>query len=77
MIKKILTLVFLCVTFFINAQEIMAMQEPQMADLFREEGKIYVVVSVIAMIFIALVAFLVYIERKVKRIEEKIGKESR
>lgn len=46
--------------------------EPQMADTFRQEGKIYVVITVIGMIFIALVIFLVILERKLKKLETKI-----
>ncbi len=46
--------------------------EPQMADTFRKEGKIYVVIAVIGMIFVALVIFLVILERKLKNLENKI-----
>jgi len=45
---------------------------PQMADAFREQGKIYVVIAVIAIVFISIVLFLTYIERKVKRLEKEI-----
>ena len=45
--------------------------EPQMADTFRSEGKIYVVISVIAITFICLIAYLIYIDIKVKRLEKK------
>ncbi|MCW3076222.1 MAG: hypothetical protein JWO32_831, partial [Bacteroidetes bacterium] len=45
--------------------------EPQMADTFRQEGKIYVVITVIAMVFTALVIFLVILDRKIKKLEEK------
>ncbi|MCC6373032.1 MAG: CcmD family protein [Bacteroidia bacterium] len=44
----------------------------QMADVLRENGKIYVVITVIGIIFIALVFFLVYLERKLKRLEDEI-----
>ena len=46
---------------------------PQMADSLRENGKIYVVISVIGIIFLSLVIFLVYIERKLKKIEDKVN----
>ena len=46
-------------------------QEPQMADLFRKEGKIYVVIGVILIIFAGLVAFLVYLDRKLNKLEKK------
>lgn len=68
MIKKILSFLFLLICMITNAQS----SEPQMADTFRQEGKIYVVITVIAMIFVALVVFLVILERKLKSLENKI-----
>jgi heme/copper-type cytochrome/quinol oxidase subunit 2 len=71
--KKVLGILLICISLLSQAQELMSVSEPQMADRLREDGKIYVVISVIAIIFLSLVAFLVYIERKVKRIEEKLN----
>jgi hypothetical protein len=48
---------------------------PEMADTFRDEGKIYVVVAVIGIIFLSLLIFLVYLERKMNRIEKQIDKQ--
>lgn len=73
MIKRVLGLLFICVSLFSQAQQMVMTTEPQMADTFREEGKIYVVISVIALIFLALVCFLIYIERKLKKIEDKVN----
>jgi len=72
MIKKILSLLFISLSLFSKAQDTMS-SEPQMADAFREDGKIYVVITVIGLIFLALVFFLIYIERKVKKIEDKVN----
>jgi hypothetical protein len=44
---------------------------PQMADTFRSEGKIYVVITVMAMVFLACVAYLIIIERRLKKLEDK------
>jgi CcmD family protein len=68
MIKKLLSLLFLLVSSLAQAQA----AEPEMADALRESGKIYVVISVIAMIFLALVVFLVMLDRKLKKLEKKI-----
>ncbi len=68
MIKKIISFLFLFISAITSAQT----TEPEMADAFRENGKIYVVISVIAMIFLALVIFLVILERKLKKLENKI-----
>ena len=65
MIKKIALLLFLFISVFANAQE------PQMADGMRAEGKIYVVITVISVIFCCVVAYLVIIDRKVKRLEDE------
>lgn len=73
MIKRGLALAFVFLSLLAGAQETISESAPQMADQWRENGKIYVVISVIAMIFIALVIFLVYIERKVKRLEDRMN----
>lgn len=46
----------------------------EMADTFRSEGKIYVVIAVIAIVFIGLVIYLVSIDRKVSKLEKKLPK---
>jgi CcmD family protein len=45
---------------------------PQMADAFREEGKIYIVITVISIIFICLAVYLFSIDRKLNRIEKEL-----
>lgn len=42
----------------------------EMADTFRSNGKIYVVVLVISTIFAGIILFLVYLERKIKKLEK-------
>jgi len=68
MIKKVITLLFLFIAFFTRAQTV---DGPQMADSMREDGKIYVVISVIGIIFISIVIFLIILERKLKKLEDK------
>jgi len=65
MIKKLILFIFLFTSLFVNAQE------PQMADSMRAEGKIYVVIAVMATIFICVVVYLVMIDRKVKKLEDE------
>jgi uncharacterized membrane protein YqgA involved in biofilm formation len=50
--------------------------EPQMADAMRENGKIYVVIAVLAIIFVSIIGFLIYLERKIKNLNDKIDKKS-
>lgn len=43
----------------------------EMADTFRSEGKIYVVITVLSIIFICLIGYLIYIDLKLKKLENK------
>jgi hypothetical protein len=42
---------------------------PAMADTLRAEGKIYVVVLVLATIFAGIIVYLVRLDRKIKKLE--------
>lgn len=59
----------LLVPFLGKAQEIV--QEATMADTFRSNGKIYVVIAVISIIFICLIGYLIYIDMKLRKLEKK------
>ena len=67
--KILLLLVGLIIPFLGMTQEVAT--EPQMADTFRSEGKIYVVIAVISIIFICLIGYLVYIDMKLRKLENK------
>ncbi|MGK7389584.1 MAG: CcmD family protein [Candidatus Cyclobacteriaceae bacterium M2_1C_046] len=41
----------------------------EMADTFRAEGKIYVVVAVVLIILIGLFAYLIHLDRKLAKLE--------
>jgi hypothetical protein len=45
-------------------------QGPEMADALRKDGKIYVVVLVLATIFAGIIAFLVRLDRKISKLEK-------
>ncbi len=45
--------------------------ETEMADTLRSNGKIYVVVMVLATIFAGIFAFLVYLDRKISKMEKE------
>jgi len=49
-----------------------AQQEVTMADTLRSEGKIYVVVAIMLVIFAGIIAYLFSIDRKVTRLEKRI-----
>lgn len=48
-----------------------ANQPVEMADTMRSSGKIYVVVAVIAVIFVGLAIYLFSIDRRLKKIEKQ------
>ena len=43
----------------------------QMDDFFRSTGKIYVVVASLLLIFLGLVLFMIYLGRKVQKLEKQ------
>ncbi len=45
--------------------------EVEMADALHQNGKIYVVVAVVVIIFVGLVWYLINIDRRLRRIEKK------
>ena len=49
-------------------------EEIAMANTFRAEGKIYVVVAIILLIFAGLTIYAVRIDRKVSRLEKELEK---
>ena len=66
--KKIITfLVIFLVSFNLFAQE-----DVQMADQMSADGKIWVVVAVIAIVFVGIIAYLVLLDRKISKIEKSL-----
>ncbi|MFN4122058.1 MAG: CcmD family protein [Flavobacteriales bacterium] len=51
-----------------NAQNM----QTEMADKFRADGKIYVVIAVMAIVFAGIAIYLFYIDRKVGRLEKAL-----
>lgn len=48
-------------------------QNAEMADTFRSEGKIYVVVAIILIVLTGLIVYLFLLDRKMTRLEQLIG----
>lgn len=67
--KLLVILTFLTAFLFSNAS---TAQQPEMADTMRSEGKIYVVVAILLIIFTGMIVYLVMLDRKVTRIEKKL-----
>lgn len=65
--KKILAIVMMTLLF---STKLFAQQEVEMADKMRADGKIWVVVAVIAVVFVGIIAYLVLLDRKISKIEK-------
>lgn len=66
--KKFLGLIsFLLLSIFSFAQETV-----EMADSMRADGKIYVVIAVLLIIFTGIVIYLVMLDRKISKIEKEL-----
>lgn len=64
-IAVITTLLILFSTTIAQAEE----STPEMADMMRSSGKIYVVVLVLATIFAGIIAYLIRLDRKISKLE--------
>jgi len=45
----------------------------EMADLMRSEGKIYILVGIVLLIFAGLTAYVIHTDRKVSKLEKLIS----
>lgn len=61
-----LTSMLLSMATMVNAQE----SSVAMADTLRSEGKIYVVVGVVILLVVGLLGYVIYLDRKLSRIEK-------
>ena len=64
--KIILCLSLLLIHLFVLAQD----SKPEMADVMRSNGKIYVVIAVIVAIFAGIIIYLVRLDRKLTKLEK-------
>lgn len=67
--KRILTTLLLILTS--GALFAQQTQQTEMADTFRSQGKIYVVIATIAIVFVGLAIYLFAIDRRLKKIEKE------
>ena len=67
--KSVTFLTALLVSFTSFAQN----ASPEMADVMRSNGKIYVVVAVLAIIFAGIVVYLISIDKKASRLQKELN----
>lgn len=65
--KYLISLLLVCLAQFASAQN------AEMADTFRSEGKIYVVVAIILIVLTGLVVYLFALDRKLNKLEQMFG----
>ena len=75
--KKIAAFLLVILSFAAQAQEKIAVTAAdysnngvEMADVMRSEGKIYVLVGIIVLIFIGLLAYVIQTDRRVSKLEK-------
>ena len=66
----LLNLVFLPYGLLANA-----LQNVEMADEFRKDGKIYVVVMIIMIVLLGLIAYTFRIDHKITKLEKRLNKD--
>ncbi|MEQ1733746.1 MAG: CcmD family protein [Bacteroidia bacterium] len=72
--KKIIALIATIFTsVYAIAQEAVCtepQQQPEMADLMRSNGKIYVVVTCLLIVFTCIVVYLISLDRRISKLEK-------
>lgn len=72
--KRLLLLVVTIVLTAVNSMaQIADDTSVEMAEQMRAEGKIYVVVAVVLIIFIGMILYLVTLDRKISKLEKEKG----
>ncbi|HTJ52707.1 MAG TPA: hypothetical protein VL443_24795 [Cyclobacteriaceae bacterium] len=66
--KIIFALSFMMVSIISKAQE----NKVEMADTFRADGKIYVVVAIVLIILVGFVVYLISLDRKITKLEKLV-----
>lgn len=77
--KRILVVIAMLMSIALNAQDKIKIDDSDynnndvaMADAMRSDGKIYVVVGVVLVIFAVLIFYLIRLERKANKLEQQL-----
>ncbi len=77
--KRILVVIAMLMSIALNAQDKIKIDDSDynnndvaMADVMRADGKIYVVVGVVLVIFAVLIFYLIRLERKANKLEQQL-----
>ena len=75
--KFVFFVTLLCIVAFLGTAQITSQEIDytntgvEMADAFRADGKIYVVIAIVLIIFAGLIMYTVSIDRKLKKLEKE------
>ncbi|MEZ0483360.1 CcmD family protein [Fibrella aquatica] len=72
MIRSLVPRFSLLLSFLLIAQTTMAQDTVEMADQLRADGKIWVVVAVIAAVFFGIIVYLVRLDSKIGKLEREV-----
>ncbi len=74
--QRLTRLPYLLLTLMLLSQNLMAQQPVnngiEMADRLRADGKIWVVVAVIAAVFAGIIAYLIRLDRQIGKLEKEV-----
>lgn len=71
--KLIALLLTTCASLYANAQQAAVcpeQQQPEMADVMRSNGKIYVVVTCLVIVFSCIVAYIISMDKRLTKLEK-------
>ncbi len=74
MLKKIFSIIA-TLMFSMNLMAQGPVNEVEMADVMRANGKIYVVVAVLSVVMAGFIIYLISVDRKLSRLEKEINNE--
>ncbi len=70
--RQLRYILFTLLTFVASTPLLAQMREqPEMADLMRSNGKIYVVVVIAALVFIGITIYLINLDRRLRKLEKE------
>ena len=67
----------IAILFFLIILPVYGQSQVEMADKFRAEGKIYVVVTIVLIILAGLIFYLFLMDKKVKKLEKLISEKKK
>lgn len=69
--RTLLFIIFIVATTINTLAQAVDNDQVEMAEQMRADGKIYVVVAVVLVVFIGLILYLISIDRKISRLEKE------